>query len=363
MDYIFLFGGLISLVTSLVLLAKFFRNYGEENLRKVINLSALLFFIHLALAIFSFIWFFGYFTYDYRDFSYIYSFFIVAQTFVLFGVFYFLFANRRLFYWLLFYLVGFISIYVSLDYIPFVFSIISFLLTLFLFLNLYSSSFIFKNVSYVGIFYSALSVLFQFLIFFNFGDLYVFSLISSVVFLLFIFLFLREVKKYPVRSQKSLALEKESGAILFMKYFIFMIVLINLVLVATVSLHEFSHVAVSRYFGCESRTIAYEEGGYPYSEIVCSNLSNKLPIALAGPLGPVAAALILLFIGGRYMRPIAFLSIGFNLLAGYKDFLEIGLSMNLILGISLVSVVLLFFGVVYLARARMEDYREFGLKD
>ena len=138
---------------------------------------------------------------------------------------------------------------------------------------------------------------------------------------------------------------------------------INLVLVSTISLHEFSHVITARYYGCESRTIAYESQNYPYSEIICTNLDYKLHIALAGPIIPVIVAALLLFVGGRYIRPIAFLAIGFNLLAGYRDFQDAGLSQNLVLGISLLSAVLLFFGVVYLTRARMEDYKEFRLGD
>jgi hypothetical protein len=315
------------------------------------------------LTFFSFDWFSGYSIYSAVDFGYLYAFAILVQTFVLFGVFYLIHSKKKLLYWLLFYLPAVLPIYISISYLPLVVLITSFLLTLILFLHLYSESFVFKQISYVGIFYSAVSVLFQFLNFFNIGEIFLYSTISSVIFLVFVYLFLKEINKYPIKFQKHVKLEKESGIILFLKYFIFMIVLTNLVLVATISLHEFSHVAVSRYYGCESRTIAYENGGYPYSEIVCPSLENEIPITLAGPLGPVIIAILLFFVGGRYIRPISLLVIGFNLLAGNRDFKEIGLSTNLILGISILSIILLFFGIVFLARARMEDYREFKLGD
>jgi hypothetical protein len=361
MEYLFLLSSLIAVVILILLLVGFFKHYKNEEISKVVRLFSLLFFVYLAMAIFSLAWFFEYSFYDYVDFIYIYSVAILVQTFILFGVHNLLYGNKKLSYWLLFYLIAGFSFYISLFYLPLVVLIISFLLTLILFLNLYSKSFIFKKVSYAGILYAAISVLFTFLVFFRIGDIFVYSIVSSAIFLVFIYLFLRDVREYPIKTEKNIKIEKESGMILFLKYFIFMIVLTNLVLVATISLHEFSHVAVSRYYGCESRTIAYEAGGYPYSEIICSNLENKLPIALSGPVVPVIVALLLIFIGGRYIRPIALLAIGFNLLAGYRDYVEVGLSMNIILGISILSMILLFFGIVFLARARIEDHREFRL--
>lgn len=363
MEYLFWLHGLTALIISLIVVFGFFKHYKKEDVKKIVHWFALLFFVYLLLAAVSFFWGMGYYNYDTVDFMYVYSFAILVQTLVLFGTFYLLYGRKRIFNWLWFYLAGLLSLYISFAYLPLVILIVSFFLTLVLFLNLYSVSFVFKKVSYAGILYAAISALFQFLAFFDLGDAYVFSLFSSLVFLVFVYLFLRDIKKYPLRAHKPIRFAKEHGLILFMKYFIFMIVLTNLVLVATISFHEFSHVAVSRYYGCESRTIAYEDGSYPYSEIVCSGLEHKLPITLAGPVGPILIAVLLLFVGGRYMRPISFLIIGFNLLAGYRDFNEIGLSSNLILGISIVSFVFLFFGVVLLARARMIDHEDFGFGD
>ncbi|MFH1801972.1 MAG: hypothetical protein ABH864_00810 [archaeon] len=361
MGYLFLLNGLVAILVLLFLLVGFLRHYKKEDIQKIVHWFALLFFVYLALAVFSFYWFFGYSPYDSSDFAFIYAFAILAQTLILFGVFYFLYGQKKFLYWLAFYLVALFSLYISPSYLPLVLLLISFFLTLVLFLNLYSLSFIFKMVSYVGIFYAAVSALFQFLLFFQIGDIFVYGLVSSIIFLVFVYLFLKDILKYPLKAHGPINFEKSSGIVLFMKYFIFMVVLTNLVLVATVSFHEFSHVLVSRYYGCESRTIAYEDGGYPYSEIVCSSLENKLPITLAGPLGPIIVAALLFFVGGRYIKPISFLVIGFNLLAGYRDFQEIGLSMNLILGISILGIVSLFFGVVFLAKSRMQDYKEFVL--
>lgn len=361
MEYLFLLGGLIFSLIVFMIVIGFFRHYKKEDIKKIVHWFGLLFFVYVAFLVFSIAWFFGYSVYSDADFLYLYALGILAQTLILFGVFYLLYGRRRLLNWLWFYLAGVFSFYISVAYIPLLVLVISFFLTLILFLNLYSWSFVFRRVSYIGILYAAVSVLFQFLVFFDFGDLFVYSLVSSLIFAVFVFLFLRDVTKYPLRVEKKISLQKESGIVLFMKYFIFMIVLVNLVLVATISLHEFAHVAVSRYYGCESRTIAYEDGSYPYSEIVCPDLDYKLPITLAGPLGPLIVAVLLLFIGGRYMRPISFLVAGFNLLAGYRDFQEVGFSQNIILGISMIGLIFLFFGVVFLAKSRMQDYEDFKL--
>ena len=111
---------------------------------------------------------------------------------------------------------------------------------------------------------------------------------------------------------------------------------------------------MSRYYNCESRTIVFEQEQYPYSEINCDDLSGKFYIALAGPLAPLIIGLLLFIFGGKFIRPSSFLIIGFNLLASYKDFKDIGISDNFIVVGSIIGIISLFAGIGLLARDRTQ---------
>jgi len=192
-------------------------------------------------------------------------------------------------------------------------------------------------------------------LFFRIGDSFSFSLISNLLFLVFAGYFLKDVKEYPLKFTESHFTKKESSLLLFIKYFIFIIVLTNFVLISTIGVHELSHVLVSRFYECESKSIFYEDGKYPYSEIVCDDLSGKNPIALSGVLIPILVGLILLVIGGNFIKAVSFLIIGFNLIASYKDFQEVGFTSNILLVSSVIGMIFLFIGLVFLAKSRMHE--------
>ena len=356
MEILFLLNGLVALLISILLARGFLKNYNQEHVNKVTNWFSVAFFVYALLLILYGAWFFGFFEFNAEDYSLIYSIAIIVQTLVFLRVVYSFTRNKKLFYFLLFYFILFLVVSTFSFQQVLLFSlIISFLLTLILSFNFVGTSGVCKRVGYIGVFYSCASLILGFLLFFNIGDLVLFSFVSNSVFLVFAFFFLKDVEKYPLRFVEEIPSKGESHVILFIKYFVYIIVLTNFVLISTVGVHELSHVLSARYYGCESRAIAFESGTYPYSEIVCDDLSGKVPIALAGPLVPIVIALILFIIGGRFIRPTAFLIVGFNLLASYRDFEEVGLGQSLLLSSTIAGLILLFAGISLLAVSRMHE--------
>ncbi|MEM4625698.1 MAG: hypothetical protein QXJ28_02975 [Candidatus Pacearchaeota archaeon] len=217
---------------------------------------------------------------------------------------------------------------------------------------------------YFGIVYSGVSLLLEFILFFNIRFLILFRFISHLLFLFFILFFSNDISRVNNinnENNKECVDKRYSYLILFVQHFVYVLVITNFALIATIGLHEFGHVFVARYYGCESRAIIFERYNYPYSEIICKDLSVRLPIVLAGPILPIIVSLSVLFLGGKFLFPISLLTIGFNLFAAYQDFLEIGIGEAIALTIAIVGIIFIFFGVTLLARHRMEDSSYFNL--
>ncbi|MFH1290476.1 MAG: hypothetical protein ABIH92_03645 [Nanoarchaeota archaeon] len=356
MEFLFLLNGIVILLIAVFLVGGFLKYYRKERVGKLIHWFSILLFPYFALFIYSVFWLGDVFVYSASDFNFIYSLAILVQTLVLFKVSYLLNGKKSIFYWLFFYFAALLSFYISVSYFQLFVLIISFFLTLIISFNFMSSFRSLKRVGFVGFLYSCTAIILQFFLFFGVGEPFLYSLTLNAIFLVFVIFFLKNVRRYRLKDLGRVKMKREHGVILFIKYFVFIIVLVNLVLVATVSVHEFSHVFVSRVYGCESKTIVYEDGSYPYSEILCNNLENKVPIALAGPLVPLIIAVFLFIIGGHYIRSISFLLAGFNLIASYMDFKEVGLTNNLVVATLIVGAIFLVIGVVQLARARMKDH-------
>jgi hypothetical protein len=350
---LFLINGIITLIISVYLIYKIIKNRENSDIKRIINYFWIIAFCYALISAFLLLWQFGILNYNESDFRIIYSTAIIVQTLVLFRLNYAISKNTT--YLLLFYIMVPLSISISITYLPSLALITSFLLGLIFSLNIVFLTSSFKRAGYAGIFYSLISVLLEFLLLFKIGGPFNFSIFSNLLFLIFISILLTNIEKNPARFQPQLKIKKEPYVLLFAKYFIFIIAITNLVLIGTVGIHEFSHVFVSRVYGCESRSVIYEKGIYPYTEIVCDDLSGQIPIALSGPLIPIILGAVLFFIGGRFIKSISLLMIGFNLVASYKDLQDIGVSTNLTLVSTIVGIFFLLLGVILLAKSRVEE--------
>ena len=67
-------------------------------------------------------------------------------------------------------------------------------------------------------------------------------------------------------------------------------------------------------------------------------------------------SVLLFVIGGKFIKDISLLMAGFNLIFSNKDFLDLGLSDNLVMATAIFGVLLLIIGMVILTRSTTEDY-------
>jgi hypothetical protein len=354
MNIIFLINSIISLAVALMLFIKFFKNYNKE-MHKIIRYFSFIGVLYFFVSVFSFLWFLNVLNYSSQDFLFIYSLVILIQSIFLFMVIYSFSKNKKMFYFLFFYFIIFLSFFSSAFNFLYLFLITSFLLTLLFFLDLSLRYGECRIPSYFGIFYSVISLLFSLLLLFQIGGIFIFSLFSNLVFFIFILIFLKNVKKYPCVDSKRIKECKQQHYILvFLRYFVFILVLTNFVFIATISIHEFGHLTVSKFYDCEYGRIVYENSS-ARTEILCKDLSGNIFVLFGGVLLPFLIAAALFIIGGKFIKDISLLMIGFNFIACNKDLLDLGFSENIIMLSLIAGVLCLISGIVMLIRSRLED--------
>ncbi|MBR9704690.1 hypothetical protein GOV12_04710 [Candidatus Pacearchaeota archaeon] len=170
------------------------------------------------------------------------------------------------------------------------------------------------------------------------------------------------VKGFETHNFSNKGLKKFKSKSLFfqyLRYLVFIITITNLVFIGTVAIHEFGHFITSKYYDCETSKIIYEED-MPYTEALCKDSKNQIIFLLSGVLFPIVLAILLFGIGGIFIRDISILIFGFNLIASFRDFRELGLSDNIVVMLLIGGVILLFIGIVLLAKSRVEEYSIFA---
>jgi len=353
---VFLVNFIISLAIFLYVSLNVYKHFRDERVKKVIWYFLLIGFLYLIISIFSFLWFFEILTYVESDFLFIYSLLILLQSLFLFILVYYITNNKRFFYILISYiLLFFLVLLLGISFMNY-FILASFLFMLFLFIGMVMINEDFRKTGYFGIVYSVVSIICHVLFFLDVGCLCYFNLVSNLFMAVFIWFFLKNLEKSPLSLDKIDVGGKKSYTLVFLSHFVFMLVLINFVFVGTVVLHEFVHLTVSSFYGCEYGKIVYE-GNFPRTEILCSGGAPANPLIIAsGLLFPSVLAFVLLFIGGKFLREIGLLMLGFNLVVSYRDFSDLGLSDNLIMFFLILGIFLSVAGIMFLARSKTEEY-------
>src|SRR3989339_868634 len=229
--------------------------------------------LYLFLSLFSFVWFFGFLNYSPEDFLFLYSFLIVFQSLLFFRIIYFMSLHKKLLYLLMFYLIGVGSMLYSFSTFANFIIIISFLLMFLFFMDLIFRDDNYQALGYFGMFYSILGLSFETLLIFQVGNVYFFNLLLNLVFCMFIFIFIK-----------------------------------------TIGIHEFGHFSISKFYNCDYRKIVYEDDFF-HTEVLCDGKIDNSFVLLGGILAPFLLAILLFFIGGKFMKEMAFLLSGFNFLA------------------------------------------------
>jgi hypothetical protein len=347
---IFLLNGIVSLIIALLLGVNFFKHYKNKKVHEIVNYLSFIGVLYLFVALFSFFWFFEALKYNPEDFLFLYSLVILIQSIFFFMIVYLMSQNKKLFYFLFFYLIIFLSFFSSAFNFLYLFLITSFLLTLLFFINLCFRKDVYSKIGYMGIFYSSFSLLLYLLLLFRMGEVFIFSFFSNLLFLILAFIFLRDIKNYP--KIKSKIKRKRKGVLVFLRFFVFILILTNFVFIATIAIHEFGHLTTARFYECSYSRIVYDQD--IHTEFLCNELPNKNIVVLGGVLLPLVIAGFLFILGGKLIKDISLLMIGFNLIAANKDLLDIGLSENIVTLSLTAGVLFLIGGISLLVKSRVE---------
>ena|SRR3989344_1297400 len=353
MEPLFLIGALLSLSIFGISSYSFVKLHNHNLLRK----TSLQFFLagslYLVISIFFILWTFDKIKYNHNDFLFIYIAIIVLQNIFSFYIIYHYSHNSNLFYLLVFYLEVFFFVLFLGSYFMNLLLMLSFLISLMFFMGLLFKLGEFKGLGFFGSVYSFISLILTSLYFLNVGDILLYAVISEFFLLILFISFFKHIKSKPPEL-----MEKKSSVagylLTFLRHFVFVIVIIGFVFISTIVVHEFGHLGASNLYGCQYGKIVYENG-LPHTEILCGTISNTLPI-LGGILFPLAIALLLILVGGRFVKEIGLLILGFGLIISYQDFSDIFLSDNVIIFVMIIGVLLSLAGIILLSKSRTEDY-------
>jgi len=354
MKIILLLNSLISLTLFLFIITKFLKNHKQTQYKKIFDLFLIMGFLYLAFSIISFAWSFELLKYTSSDFSILYSLIVFIQTFLLFSIIRLIRKNNKIFYFFFVYLSVFSSTLIHTS-ISSIILICSFLITLILFIRLFSISH-FEKISKLGILYSSLSLMIQIAFLFN-KDFYILlGFVSNIFFGVFIIYLINQIERFPLFWFDINLKDKKSYYLLdFLRYFIFIIILTNFIFIGTITVHEVGHLLTSRTFGCDFGKIVYEQG-FPHTEILCEDSFNSFTkVILGGIFLPLAIAILLYFAGGTFIKEVALLIIGFNFLISYQDVLDMGFSKSLAIFLSIIGIILILVAIGLLAKSRTNE--------
>jgi hypothetical protein len=229
---------------------------------------------------------------------------------------------------------------------------VSFLLILIVFVNFILDK-NYKKIGYAVIIYSSTMLLFQLMIIFNLNLVYLFSIFFNIGFLCFLLVFSKQIVNRRLKPREKIPPRQRPYFFNFFQFFIFIVVLSNFIFIGTISVHELGHLAVSQFYDCQYRRIVYEEG-IPHTDILCQDLPGNTFLILGGVILPFIAAFLLFIAGGKFMKETSLLIVGFNLIASYGDFLDLGISQNISIFIVFLGIFILIFGLALLAKSRTE---------
>ena len=357
MDYNILMISLISLFILAVIIFYVYKNRENKNYRRIWIYLLLLGLVIFVFLFISLLWFFNIVDYFHNDFIIIFSFLVLIKTIILYLLFYSFLKTKKIFLLLFVYLSLLIIPIFSSFFIKTTFSLllisISFLLMLLIFIKFYLIDSL-KDLGKIGIIYSSLSLIFHFSLFVSPSQIILFFLFSEILFLLFLIKLFGKMEDKKYYFSHTSYKTKSSYLIDLLRHFIFILVFVGIIFVAVSSIHELGHMSVSKFYGCDYQRIIYEQG-ILYTEILCSELFGNVMVILGGFLLPVIISILLFLGGGKLIKEVAILILGFNLIISYKDFIELGISKNVAIFSSIIGCLLVLIGIGLFSKSRAED--------
>jgi hypothetical protein len=351
---IFFFNAIILFAIFLVAIISFLKHHRNIKTCKITNCIFAIGIIFLILDAILALWLFGILSYSCNDYLFLFSVVSILQAIFLFRIIFLLSLNKNLFYLLFLYTFSFLSFLNDLFNFFTLASISSFLLMLILFIHISFRSEAYKRMGFFGVFYCLYSIMLlalSLVSFINFCTLSIFTNLGSFI-LLLIFVF--DLKKYSLTHLQYHSPRQMPYFFVLMRHFIFIIIITNFIFIGTIGIHELGHFGFSKFYSCEYRKVIYEQD-FLRTDILCRDTPGNFEILLAGILLPIIISAILFFIGRRFSWGIASLILGFDLIASNRDFLDLGISDNLIMASLFLGLIFLIVGMVMLAKSKVDN--------
>jgi hypothetical protein len=354
MNFLFIASAVFSMVIVSILIRGFFKFYKNKFLLKIVSYVSSISCLYFLIALSSLLWFFEILSFSQNDFLVLYSVVIFIQSLLLFRIVTMISKNNKLRYFLFFYFIAFVSFFYSWSMFFNALAITSFFLCFLFFIDLTFRSDLYDRIGYFGMFYSFFGILFYVLSFFEIGSLLLYSIFLGVIFSLLVYLLLRDLGVNPPIAERTINLRERPYFFKVLSHLVFIIVLTNLIFIGTIAVHEFGHFSVAQLSGCEAEKIVYE-AGYFHTEVLCGDATKNIFVLLGGVLAPFVLAFFLFFFGGRFLRDVSILIVGFNLLAISRDLSELGVSNNFVFVSLFFGGLFLITGIIIIANSRVEE--------
>lgn len=353
MNFFYLLNGVVFLAFFIFVFFRYLRHYDKRDVSKVVKNVLILGFVYLLGSLLSFLWYFNVVDFSIFDFQFFLTLGIVFQTSILFRIIYLFSGNKKLKYLFFIYLfVLFVLIFVIKDVFYFV-EIISLLVSSLLFVEIIFREDVYRKVGFFGLLYSLLSLIFCFLSMFELISIVFYSFFSGVLFFVFLYFLLLDLKKYPL----IVGIERKESRphyLIVLGHIMFIVVLVNFTFIGTIAMHEFGHYGVSQFYDCEYSRIVFEKSLF-HTEILCSNLIDSIYVLLGGVFLPIFFAVILFLVGGKFVKEVGLMIVGFNLVSISRDLGDLNLSLIYSIIASFVGAIFLVWGIMKLSRSRSED--------
>lgn len=336
-----------------------FKSYKSEKVKNVLKLFSINALGYFILVMLSLIWFTNTNYYAPHDYLTILSICIIVQTFLFYRIVSQVSPDKVIKYGFVSYITILVFSFLFYQYIAFISLTSSFLLLLLLFVHLLLTSPLAKRCASWGIIYTIASLFSISLLIVKAGDPIYYAIVSGMLMILSFYYLLKDLSEHDIEYGVQRKKKEENIILSFFRYFVVVIVLTNLIFISTVSIHEFSHASIAQLYGCDSRIILYDAQTYPHTEIFCDSPRTSMKVIMAGVLLPLIVAILLVLVKEEYMREIALLMVGFNLLLSYLDLRDLGFSSNITSSALALAIMLIVIGVILLVKAKAGKQRAY----
>ncbi len=123
--------------------------------------------------------------------------------------------------------------------------------------------------------------------------------------------------------------------------------LTSFMFIASVAVHEVGHAVSAEIAGCSDvRATIYSTSGLPRTTAVCSTNERERFVTIGGIAGAIIAGIAFALSKERFLKAAGSMLIGFGLLLGFQDMLDMGVTPGLAFSAGITGAVFAGYGVL-----------------